>query len=841
MVKFYRGLYSNYKYDKTTKTGKHADCVYFATDVGRILMNGIEFGSSIDTSLLNSVIKDVSITNNVLTFTLVDNTTFDITIPTVTQTTNGVMSSSDKKKLDGIQEGANNYTHPSYTASTGVPASNQTPSFGGTFQVSQPISDSSGHITSINSRTVTIPSNTATTSANGLMSSSDKSKLDGIAANANNYSLPTASSTTLGGVKTGTNITNSSGTISITKDNVTNALGYTPPTKDTTYSVMIGATSSAAGSTGLVPAPAAGDQAKFFRADGTWVVPTNTTYSAGAGISLSGTTFSNSGVRSVAAGSNANQISVNTNGTTSTITINNVANATAANKLKTGRTIALSGAVIGSVTFDGSANKTISTTLSNFDASKITTGTIDLARIPKAAIPELKIVADDTARFALTTSDIQNGDTVQVTSTGKMYYVKDQTKLSSEDGYVVYTAGAASSVPWSGVTGKPSSYTPSAHTQAASTITGLATVATSGSYADLSNKPTIPSKVSQLTNDSGYITGVSWNNVSSKPTSFTPASHNQASNTITALTGYSKPSSTSAIGTSDSLNTALGKLEKGLDGKLSTSGTATKASTLVLEQGTADASRYIIFQESANSTSVLSACYDPDFKYNPVSNVLTVGSITGNAATATKATQDSAGQQINTTYIKGLSVSGKTITYTKGNGSTGTITTQDTTYSANNGVGLSGTTFYNSGVRSIATGSSNGTISVNTNGTATDVAIKGLGSAAYTASSTYATASHSHSSVIDSGNSSATTFAYSKPGLDTTSWFAAWNNYELRAISPAKVLSTIGAAASSHTHTGAQVTMSGYSTLSGGYVTTSDTVNSAVHKIEDQLLWYELN
>lgn len=50
-----------------------------------------------------------------------------------------------------------------------------------------------------------------------------------------------------------------------------------------------------------------------------------------------------------------------------------------------------------------------------------------------------------------------------------------------------------------------------------------------------------------------------------------------------------------------------------------------------------------------------------------------------NATNATKATQDSAGQNINTTYIKGLSVSGRTITYTKGNGTTGTITTQDTT------------------------------------------------------------------------------------------------------------------------------------------------------------------
>ena len=75
--------------------------------------------------------------------------------------------------------------------------------------------------------------------------------------------------------------------------------------------------------------------------------------------------------------------------------------------------------------------------------------------------------------------------------------------------------------------------------------------------------------------------------------------------------------------------------------------------------------------------------------------VAITGTISNNAATATKATQDSAGQQINTTYIKGLSVSGRTITYTKGDGTTGTITTQDnnTTYSAGTGLSLSGTTF----------------------------------------------------------------------------------------------------------------------------------------------------
>lgn len=96
---------------------------------------------------------------------------------------------------------------------------------------------------------------------------------------------------------------------------------------------------------------------------------------------------------------------------------------------------------------------------------------------------------------------------------------------------------------------------------------------------------------------------------------------------------------------------------------------------------------------------------------------------------ATKAISDSAGQQINTTYIKGLSVSGKTVTYTKGDGTTGTITTQDTTYSAGNGISLSGTTFSNSGVRSVTAGSSANQIKVNTNGTESTITVNNVASA----------------------------------------------------------------------------------------------------------------
>lgn len=146
-------------------------------------------------------------------------------------------------------------------------------------------------------------------------------------------------------------------------------------------------------------------------------------------------------------------------------------NAPTATKLYAARTIALSGAVSGSVSSDFGSNVTISTILANFDASKITSGIIDIDRLPKAALERMVVVADDTARFKLTTATAQVGDTVKVTATNKMYLVKDDSKLNTEDGYEPYTASSASSVPWSGVTGKPSTFAPP--TAAASTLGGV--------------------------------------------------------------------------------------------------------------------------------------------------------------------------------------------------------------------------------------------------------------------------------------------------------------------------------------------------------------------------------
>lgn len=64
----------------------------------------------------------------------------------------------------------------------------------------------------------------ATTSANGLMSSSDKSKLNGIAANANNYSLPTMTASVKGGAKAGSGLEMNGEALNVKTDGITTAI-----------------------------------------------------------------------------------------------------------------------------------------------------------------------------------------------------------------------------------------------------------------------------------------------------------------------------------------------------------------------------------------------------------------------------------------------------------------------------------------------------------------------------------------------------------------------------------------------------------------------------------------
>ena len=111
----------------------------------------------------------------------------------------------------------------------------------------------------------------------------------------------------------------------------------------------------------------------------------------------------------------------------------------------------------GTINIGGDLIKPL-TAESKLAANKVE-GVLDLKNIPVGAMERCVVVNDDTARFALTADDVQKGDTVKVINpTPTMYMVVDESKLNSEDGYVVYSAGNANSVPWSGITDKPDHY-----------------------------------------------------------------------------------------------------------------------------------------------------------------------------------------------------------------------------------------------------------------------------------------------------------------------------------------------------------------------------------------------
>lgn len=93
-----------------------------------------------------------------------------------TSSSKGLMTAAQFKKLESIASSA---TRNVFSAIAGYPTGNQTPSFGGTFNIYQVGQTTAGAITHT-TRTVTIPNNAVTTSANGLMTSTDKTRLDNL-------------------------------------------------------------------------------------------------------------------------------------------------------------------------------------------------------------------------------------------------------------------------------------------------------------------------------------------------------------------------------------------------------------------------------------------------------------------------------------------------------------------------------------------------------------------------------------------------------------------------------------------------------------------------------------
>lgn len=166
-------------------------------------------------------------------------------------------------------------------------------------------------------------------------------------------------------------------------------------------------------------------------------------------------------------------------------------------------------------------------------------------------------------------SDTSHTHTAASTSVAGFMSAADKTKLN-------------------GIAANANAYThPSTH--AASMITGLADVATSGSYDDLSDKPTIPAAYTHpSTHPASMITGLadvatsgSYNDLSDTPTSMTPKAHTHAQSDITGLATALSGKSDTSHSHSNATTTAAGFMSK--DDKSKLDGIATGANKTTVD------------------------------------------------------------------------------------------------------------------------------------------------------------------------------------------------------------------------------------------------------------------
>ena len=348
------------------------------------------------------------------------------------------------------------------------------------------------------------------------------------------YTLPTASNTVMGGVKIGSNISVSSGTISITKSNVTSALGYTPPTSDTVYN---NATTSTAGLmsasdkvklnsiaanannythpsthpasmiTGLASVATSGSYSDLSNKPTIPVVPTNVSaFINDAGYLTQHQSLDDYAKKTDVNTALANKLGINDTaaaaikddaGNTISTTYASKADVSALLSTKLGVT-----ATAYAATRDGAGNNIVNTYAKKTDipsaytlpnATSSTLGGVKIGSnisVSDGTISITKSNVTSALGYTPPASDTTYGDAT-TTSSGLMSST-DKVKLN-------------------GIADNANYYIhPSTHP--ASMISGLATVATSGSYNDLTNKPTIPE---QITVDS-EISSTSTNPVQNK-------------------------------------------------------------------------------------------------------------------------------------------------------------------------------------------------------------------------------------------------------------------------------------------------------------------------------------
>ena len=534
------------------------------------------------------------------------------------------------------------------------------------------------------------------------------------------------------------NLSVSGRTVTFTRGDGTTGSITTQDT-NTTYSNFKAATTSAAGGAGLVPAPAAGAANRYLRSDGTWQVPPNTTYGVvnansnglmtpamfnklnsiaedatkvtidSALSSTSTNPVQNKVINSALAGkantSHGTHVSFSTtaplaNGTASAGTASTVARSDHRHPLQTSvsgsagsatndsegqnisttyiKGLSVSGRTITYTKGDGSTGtittQDTNTTYSNFKAATTSAaGGAGLVPAPAAGAANRYLRSDGTWAVPPDTNTTYGTGNATTAGIGKLYTGTGSATDGSMTQAAITTAlnGKAATSHGTHVT----------YATVAPKANGTAAVGTSAKVAREDHVHPLQTSVANATKatqdsegqniSSTYIKGLS---VTGKVITYTRG--DGTTGTITTQ----DTNTTYSTGTASTLG--LTKLYTSTG--TATDGTMTQAAINTALAGKANTSHgtHVSFSTTAPlangtaSAGTASTVARSDHRHPLQTSV----------ANATKATQDSAGQNISTTYIKALSVSGRTITYTKGDGTTGTITTQDTntTYSTGN-------------------------------------------------------------------------------------------------------------------------------------------------------------
>lgn len=207
-------------------------------------------------------------------------------------------------------------------------------------------------------------------------------------------------------------------------------------------------------------------------------------------------------------------------------------------------------------------------------------GMVPVNELPTSIFERMIVVENDTARFALTTSEVQNGDVVYVNDTMIMYFVIDDTKLDQEAGYREFAAGIAAkaigdkngndiTTTYQTIINNNNKLSADLVDDSNSTnkfnmqADWNQTDNTSGDY--IKNKPTLGTAAAKDVPVSGNAstTQVVMGDDSRLTDSRTPIAHNQASDTINAMTGYTapvNPTTWQTVSASDTLNAATQKI-----------------------------------------------------------------------------------------------------------------------------------------------------------------------------------------------------------------------------------------------------------------------------------------